>query len=186
MLALFGCDGKTAEERSAENKERAAKKQAKRMEALSRFGASFNAEVVEDVELLNLMVTRGSYSILVEKALIREGDKPIVFWSMVEDVSKSDRGYLVHFHWFSDIHYSLKCQEDHINLILENASEANLFTQFAVVAVIDSVKKIDLMPSAAPNTLKEDSPSIELTSGKTFWATGRCLALKPRTALLPD
>jgi len=186
ILATLACDIKSSEEKQAEEQELRAKQAAQALEALSRFGSRFNAEVVND---LDKTVGMGAFSILVEKTLIREGGKPIVFWSMVKDVSKSAREYLVHFHRFDSIHYSLKCQEDHINQILENTSSAYSYTEFAVVAVIDSVKRIDLSVWADASVSEEGySPSVAigLESGDPFWATGRCLALKPRAALLPD
>ena len=183
ILATLACDGQITQETEADRKELSAKQEAQALEALSRFGSHFNAKVVND---LDLTVAMGVYSILLEKTLVREGSKPIVLRLRVEDISKIVKGYLVQFSWLGNIFYSLKCQKDHVDLILENTSDRR-WTIFAVVAVIDSVKRIDLSLWAERSLVEEGGPpSIGFTSGETFWATGRCLAVKPINELLPD
>ena len=120
-----------------------------------------------------------AFTIEVHEALVREDDKPILFFAAIEDITKETDNYTVHFHNQSnaftgaDIHFVLNCTHQEVKEI--NLDSRRLFDNYAVVAHITNVTKIKYGALTA-----DEYTSVSVSSSfpsNVFEATGSCLDL---------
>ena len=142
------------------------------------------------------------FTVFVEDALLRQGGRPILLPDMrVEDVTRDEDGYVVHFvsavsdlslflvtiglasnfdpgvvpNW---IRFHLRCP-DEVEQILSRAAPSEplgrtLDPTFELVASISAVRKVSAYDIEA-KVQPEDEVSLETVAKNRFVATGQCL-----------
>lgn len=147
-------------------------------------------DAVRDWEKQFKKISRSVYTIDLQKALIREDSRPILFFASIADIKKQKEDYLVYFDmgslfdinyidlWlllsFPSIRFILKCTEEQVEKILNTKTEF-LNERFAIVASIFNVEKHAFKLSASSGD--QESSYIEVDDSDVFMAEGICLDL---------
>jgi len=127
----------------------------------------------------------GIYTLKVQNALKREDKRPVLLHATIQDIEKSDNGYLVYFDRWAGyfgiesevsfpILFILKCPEEQVQKIL-NQSDELILENYSVIASISEVKKMRF--SLTPYSIGEYEAHIEIDSSEVFIARGDCLDL---------
>lgn len=125
------------------------------------------------------------YTVEVQRALVREDNKPVSFIASVQDIEKRGNEYIVFFDKWSGyfginletnlpILFVLKCTEEQVKRIL-NQPDDILFENYSVIASISDVNKMRF--NLTPYSLGEYEANIEIDSSAVFIAKGNCLDL---------
>jgi hypothetical protein len=119
---------------------------------------------------------RGIYTIDVETALIRNDNRPILFYGYVADVKKVDEKYIVIFATTEnvDIDFVLRCNAEQAKKILGQPMEYP-GDCYAVVAAISNIERPKFEVDAYQDG--EYEPYILVEPGDTFVAHGACVDL---------
>jgi len=130
-------------------------------------------------------LSRSAYTFEVQRALVREDNRPVLFIAGVQDIEKHGNEYIVFFdkgnRFFGislevnlPILFILNCTEEQVKRILNQPNEI-LFENYSVVASILAVNKMRF--SLTPHSLGEYEANIEVDSSTVFIAKGNCLDL---------
>ncbi len=137
------------------------------------------------------------YSIEMQRALIREDGRPILFAGRITDIRQGKENSQVDIEpqWAgASLRVILDCREDTINGILSHAPRE---TEYLAVAQIQSVGKaqfrLDARSEGVSNTDYDDEgrsfqrvetfTELELEGGDVFLARGKCVDVRPYPAI---
>jgi hypothetical protein len=123
-----------------------------------------------------------AYSIEVERTLVRNDEKPIVFVGRIMDVRRRDRDIIVDMEAESDVHvpflrFSLRCPSDIADRLL---TETKRNARYVGIALIQSVSKARFRMDATGQVIGEDEveTELEIAAGDYFVANGQCIDLQ--------
>lgn len=119
----------------------------------------------------------GLFTVEVEKAMISDDKRPILFLGTIKDIAGEENGYLCIFEcndFLTQIYVNVRCSDREFQTIIPYCRAKRGF--FAVVANIEKVTRPSFKPTAryddesksASILLEDDFPSI-------FFAFGACL-----------
>ncbi len=122
------------------------------------------------------------FTMEVEDALLRKDSRPVLFLSQVNDVERKENTYMVRFvnelGRDPQIEFVLDCTDEQVRKITQQQSEFKYSKKYAVVAVINKVKKVAF--GVNPVVTSDDGEKygeIEIDTPDIFVATGRCVDL---------
>lgn len=171
-LFLVSCDGKSSKE-TAEAVERQHKDQ-ERKEKLKAFAAKHEA-TGDWVKVLD----RRPFTLDLQTALIRTDHRPVLFIASVNDIEPlgKDR-YRVTFEGEAyssqpGVAFILECTSEHISQIQDS------FSEYAVVARIASVRRIQFGIKSETATRSEETPALRVKTANMFEASGVCVGVVP-------
>lgn len=136
-------------------------------ERISQFASRYGAVTDWRKSLANNNSARTIYSAGLAPLFVRSDERPILFISLVRDVSSEPYGYTIHFKaWanYSPIRLRLQCTKDQAQLVMSHPADyENLY---AVIAQISAVVSSD-------ETVEQGK------SHPTSVAIGKCIDLMP-------
>ncbi len=122
------------------------------------------------------------YTVEIENALLLKDSRPVLFLASVIDIERKENAYMVRFsNDFGEdpqIEFALNCSDEQVRKITQQQSESREWENYAVIAVINKVKKVRFNFVAITEGSEDSySASIRLENSDTFIATGHCLDL---------
>lgn len=122
------------------------------------------------------------YSIEVERALVRQDGKPILFVGTVTDVRHREKAVIVEMEADPSDHvpflrFSLNCSS---TVVARLEKEPQRPAHYVAVAHIESVSKARFRMDASGQTIGEDEveTELEIVAGDYFVARGQCVDLQ--------
>jgi hypothetical protein len=123
------------------------------------------------------------FTIEIENALLLKDSRPVLLLAQVKDVERKENAYMVRFtNIFGkdpEIEFVLDCSDEQVRKITQRQSESRDLENYAVITVINKVKKVvafSLHP-VVTNDGEESYSEIEIDAPDKFVATGRCMDL---------
>lgn len=152
---------------------------------IMKMANKYNAVLDWEKDLRPKSFLRSAYTVEVQRVLVREDNRPVIFIASVQDMEKRGNEYIVYFDKWSGyfgisleaylpILFILKCTEEQVKRILNQPKEI-LIENYSVIASISDVNKIRF--SLTPYSLGEYEANIEIDSSAVFIAKGNCLDL---------
>jgi hypothetical protein len=125
------------------------------------------------------------FTMEIEDALLRKDNRPVLFLATVSDIERKENKYLAHFcmadlelECLSTIVVALDCSDEQVRKITQQQSESRDLENYAVIAVINKVKKVAFgIKPVVTNDGEENCGEIEIDTPNIFVATGRCVDL---------
>lgn len=179
FVILTSCKSIKEEAKIKEEEE----KQAEIEQNITKMANSYDAVIDWEKDLKPKRLLSFVYTVQLQRALVREDNRPVSFIASVQDIEKSDNEYIVYFDkWSFDINldinlpilFVLKCTEEQVKRILNQPNEI-LFENYAVIASISDVNKMRF--NLTPYPIGEYGAYIEIDSSEIFIAKGNCLDL---------
>src|SRR5438445_10258119 len=134
--------------------------------ALANMVSKFNADAEWHEQISKLPV----FTVDVEAA-IKTAPRPILFIATIDDIEKRDNTYLLHFAitriGTNEIAFALKCSSEKAERVIRDHS---FMDEYAVIASISSVRKVDCMTASGDNGQRVDIQDH-------FLAEGECVEL---------
>ena len=126
------------------------------------------------------------YTIHIQEALLNTNEKPILFYAILGDIIRSENDYIIRFEtWFNypeTIRFELLGNEAQVKRLLKFTGD--LLDEFAVVALIEEVRKPEFTIKAYP--INSEEAEVEVESSDIFIANGKCLDFLYVGDFLPD
>jgi len=158
--------------------------QEEKQKAIAQLSNKYNA-VSDWSEPLPKKLFMSIFTMEVEDVLLRKDNRPVLFFATVEDVERKENKYLVRFvaedllTELPKIEFVLDCNDVQARIILQQRqSESGGWEKYAVVAVINKVKKVVFSVNPVVVTdVEENYGEIEIDTPNTFMAIGHCVDL---------
>lgn len=181
FVILTSCKSIKEEAKIKEEEEQ----QAEIEQNIMKMANSYNAVLDWEKDLTPKTFLKSIYTVEVQRALVREDNRPVSFIASVQDIEKRGNEYIVFFDKWSGyfgisleayvpILFVLKCTEEQVKRIINQPNEI-LIENYSVIASISDVNKMRF--SLTPYSLGEYEANIEIDSSAVFIAKGNCLDL---------
>lgn len=181
FVILTSCKGIKEEAKIEEEEE----KQAEIEQNIMKMANSYDAVLDWEKDLRPKDFLTSVYTVEVQRALVREDNRPVLFIADVQDIEKRGNEYTVYFdRWtgyfginvetYLPILFILKCTEEQVKKILNQPNEI-LFENYSVIASISDVNRMRF--GLTRYSLGEYEANIEIDSSAGFIAKGNCLDL---------
>jgi len=152
---------------------------------IKKMANNYNAVLDWEKDLKQKSFLTNVYTVEVQRALVREDNRPVIFVASVQDIEKRGNEYIVYFDRWTGYYninleadlpilFILNCTEEQVKRILNQPNEV-LFENYSVIALISDVNKMRF--SLTPYPLGEYEADIEIDSSEVFIAKGNCLDL---------
>jgi len=140
QLMILGCDG--LPESSVE-----VITEKELVEEIAEFASQYDAETDWGEIFRDRDYFEGIYTFEIQAALLRTDSRPLLMLATLEDITKDNDTYFLHFTTLGIDQFSFLMPELHLvlesekNLIDTVTSHANSFLEYAIIATISSVRK---------------------------------------------
>jgi hypothetical protein len=140
---------------------------------------------VTDLEEALNKIGHPYFTMEVEEMLLRKDNRPVLFFLSIKDIKRKGDKYLVHFNDYSTVEdVILECSDEQVRKVRQQKSESEKCGNYAVIAVINRINKVDFVVRASPDVeWKHDDEQpypvgrIEVDTTDEFMATGSCVDL---------
>ncbi|MEA2006253.1 MAG: hypothetical protein U9O50_08380 [Acidobacteriota bacterium] len=185
LVILSSCGESKKEEKKQMEK---VKRKTEIVKRITEMAKIYNAVIDWEKDLRPKNFLRNVFTVEVQRALVRENNRPVLFIAGVQDIEKRGDEYIVYFDRWAGYYsinlesleanlpilFIIKCTEEQAQRILNQPNEI-LFENYSVIASISDVHKMRF--SLTPYSLGEHEANIEIDSSEVFIAKGNCLDL---------
>jgi len=194
LLSFSACtkspDAPEPKTRAEEIAERERKNQKSRQESIDKESAEIEKRIQANEEIRNVVAHRNAvtdwgkelaipkqlFTSTFQEALVRTDKRTVLLFTQIDDDRKEGDRYLIEFEsdaYDQEIHFYLECTADQVKVITNDTSSSH--DDYAIVAVISSVRKPRFAVNASPKS--EEEAEIDLDASSILLATGSCVDL---------